>query len=212
MIAASAVEAVIEGLDARSFPYGTPGANRIVAEADAVVAIGTELGESLHYGRGHHWKQGNPDRKWIYIERDPTAIGVNRPIDVPLVGDLRDVVPQLTEALGDMTRPVPGFVAELAETHASDKRVLTESIPSTSKPIHPGRLAIEASKVLPADSVFVRDGGASGMWFSGLVQFTPRDAMWNSNYGAIGPGLPYAVGAQLATGKDRRGGGVTGDR
>jgi thiamine pyrophosphate-dependent acetolactate synthase large subunit-like protein len=49
------------------------------------------------------------------------------------------------------------------------------------------------------------------MWFSGLVQFTPRDAMWNSNYGAIGPGLPYAVGAQLAVGDTRRVVLVTGD-
>ena len=211
VIASAAVEAVIEGLDDRSFPYGTPAANRIVAEADAVIAIGTELGESLHYGRGHHWKQGNPERKWIYIERDPTAMGVNRPIDVPLVGDLRDVVPQLTEALSAADRAVPTLVSELAKQHADDKRVLTASIPATSQPIHPGRLAIEASKALPADSIFVRDGGASGMWFSGLVQFTPRDAMWNSNYGAIGPGLPYAVGAQLAVGDKRRVVLVTGD-
>lgn len=211
VIASSAVESVIEGLDDRSFPYGTPAANRIVAEADAVVAIGTEIGESLHYGRGHHWKQGNPDRKWIYIERDPTAMGVNRPIDVPLVGDLRDVVPQLTEALGDLARDVPAFVGDLAKTRDDDKVALTASIPAISQPIHPGRLGIEASKALPADSVFVRDGGASGMWFAGLVQFTPRDGMWNSNYGAVGPGLPYAVGAQLAVGKDRRVVLVTGD-
>ena len=43
-------------------------------------------------------------RKWIYVEQDPTAIGVNRPIDVPLVGDLRGVVPQLVAALKDDAR------------------------------------------------------------------------------------------------------------
>ncbi len=175
------------------------------------MAIGTEIGESLHYGRGHHWKQGHADRKWIYIERDPTAMGVNRPIDVPLVGDLRDIVPQLTEALGGMARNPSALVGEMAREHAQARQVLTASIPATSQPIHPGRLAIEASKALPVDSIFVRDGGASGMWFSGLVQFTPRDAMWNSNYGAVGPGLPYAVGAQLAVGDKRRVVLVTGD-
>ena len=86
---------VIEGMDDRTFPYGTPVGNTIVGESDVVVAIGTELGEPLHYGRGHHWKTGQDGRKWIYIENDPTAIGVNRPIDVPLVGDLRAIVPQL---------------------------------------------------------------------------------------------------------------------
>ena len=49
------------------------------------------------------------------------------------------------------------------------------------------------------------------MYFGALLQITPRDAMWNSNYGAIGPGLPYAVGAQLAVGNARRVILLTGD-
>lgn len=211
IIASSAVEAVIEGMDDRSFPYGSSGATKLVGESDVVVAIGTELGESFHYGRGHHWKGGDATRKWIYVERDPTAIGVNRPIDVPLVGDLRDIVPQLTDALGGFSRALPSQVSDLAKAHAAEKEALAASISTVSQPIHPGRMAIESTRVLPTDSVFVRDGGASGMWFSGLVQFTPRDAMWNSNYGAVGPGLPYAVGAQLAVGAERRVVLVTGD-
>ncbi|MEW9856346.1 thiamine pyrophosphate-binding protein [Novosphingobium sp. M1R2S20] len=211
IITTPAVEAIIEGTDDFTFPYGSAGASRLAGEADAVVAIGTELGENLHYGRGHHWSKGKPDRKWIYIERDPTAIGVNRPIDVPLVGDLRDIVPQLTEALGAGERALPPLVADLARSHVADKVELTRSISDASQPIHPGRLAIEASRVLPPDTVWVRDGGASGMWFAGLIQYAPRDAMWNSNYGAIGPGLPYAVGAQLAVGDSRRVALVTGD-
>ncbi|GGC09686.1 acetolactate synthase large subunit [Novosphingobium endophyticum] len=211
IVYSSAVEAVIAGMDDRSFPYGSLSANEIVGNADAVVAIGTELGETLHYGRGHHWSKGCTDRKWIYIERDPTAIGVNRPIDVPLVGDLRDIVPQLAKTLPDTSRALPPRVGELAKAHAEEKRKLTASISTASQPMHPGRLAIEATKVLPEDVVLVRDGGASSMWFSGLLQCVPRDAMWNSNYGAVGPGLPYAVGAQLAVGDKRRVVLVTGD-
>jgi thiamine pyrophosphate-dependent acetolactate synthase large subunit-like protein len=210
IIATTAVEAVLAGMDERSFPYGSEAAAEAVARADVVVAIGTEIGEAMHYGRGRHWAQGKTDRKWIYIERDPTAIGVNRPIDVPLVGDLKAVVPQLTRALGDLKRSLPAEVAAWAKAHAAQKQALTESVPMTS-PIHSGRLAIEATKVLPDDYVLVRDGGASSMWFSALLQKTPRDAMWNSNYGAIGPGLPYAVGAQIAAGDKRRVVLLTGD-
>jgi thiamine pyrophosphate-dependent acetolactate synthase large subunit-like protein len=206
-----AVEAVLEGMDDRSFPYGSAAASEAVAEADVVVAIGTEIGEPLHYGRGRHWTKGNPQRKWIYIERDPTAIGVNRPIDVPLVGDLRDIVPQLIEALGSLKRDLPSDVAGWVKAYADEKSKQAAAVPTTSLPIHPGRLAIEATRVVPKDAVFVRDGGASSMWFSALRQYTPRDAMWNSNYGAVGPGLPYAVGAQLAVGNARRVVLVTGD-
>jgi thiamine pyrophosphate-dependent acetolactate synthase large subunit-like protein len=211
IVCSNAIEAVIEGMDERSFPYGSTASTEAVARADVVVAIGTELGEPLHYGRGRHWTKGNTERKWIYVERDPTAIGVNRPIDVPLVGDLRDIVPQLTQALGGGERALPAEVADWARQHAAEKEALTRSIPATSLPIHPGRLAIEATRVLPPEAVLVRDGGASSMWFAGLLQYTPRDALWNSNYGAVGPGLPYAVGAQLAVGKARPVVLLTGD-
>lgn len=202
---------VIEGMDDRTFPYGTPVANAIVADADAVVAIGTELGEPLHYGRGHHWSKGRTDRTWIYIENDPTAIGVNRPIDIPLVGDLRAVVPQLTAAVkGRIDRrcaELPGWAAE--HSRLLDEELAT--VPTTSTPIHPARLAVEATRVLPKDAVIVRDGGASSLFFTQFLQMRPRDFFWNQNYGSIGPGLPYAVGAQVAVGDARRVVLLTGD-
>ena len=86
-------------------PYASPAANCAIEEADVVLAIGTEIGEPLHYGSGRHWNAGNRDRKWIYVERDVSAFGVNRAIDVPLVGDLRDVVPQLQAVLDSKLIP-----------------------------------------------------------------------------------------------------------
>lgn len=209
ILATNAVEAVLEGFDDRSWPYGSDGAIEAVRNADVVLAIGTELGEAVHYGRGNHWKNGKTDRKWIYIERDPTAIGVNRPIDVPLVGDIRGVLPQLNKALGGLNRPLSPQIAEWNQLTIKAKEELAAPVPST-EPIHTGRLAIEATKKFPENYILVRDGGASSMWFNGLLQVNPRDAMWNSNYGAIGPGLPYAIGAQIAA-PDRRVVLVTGD-
>jgi acetolactate synthase I/II/III large subunit len=211
VIQTTAVEAVIDGLDERTFPYGSEVANEVVDKADVVVAIGTEIGEPMHYGRGRHWARGDAGRKWIYIERDPTAIGVNRPIDVPLVGNLTDIVPQLTDALGSSQRDLPADLPKWTAAHEKARQDLFASASSASSPIHTARLTIEATKVLPKDAVVVRDGGASTMWFSAFMQFPPRDAMWNSNYGAIGPGLPYALGAQIGVGDSRRVVLLTGD-
>ncbi len=211
IISTTSVEAVLQGMENRTFPYGSQTAAAIVAGSDAVVAIGTEIGEAMHYGRGRHWSKGNTDRKWIYIERDPTAIGVNRPIDVPLVGDLRDIVPQLTRALVQLTRGLPAGLPDWTRAYAAERQQVVDSVPETSVPIHTGRLAIEATRVLPEDCVIVRDGGSSSMWFAAALQLRPRDAMWNSNYGAVGPGLPYAIGAQLAVGNSRRVVLLTGD-
>ena len=211
ILLSNSVEAVLPGMEDRTFPYSSTAGAQIASQSDVVLAIGTELGEPLNYGRGHSWKEGDADRKWIYVERDPTAIGVNRPIDAPLVGDLRDVVPQLNEALGGLKRNLSGDLSRWTKIRDDAKRALEASIPATSQPIHTGRLAIEATRVLPKDSILVRDGGASSMYFSALLQFTPRNAMWNSNWGAVGHGLPMAVGAQLAVKDGRRVVLVTGD-
>ena len=211
ILLSNAVEAILPGLEDRTFAYSSEAGGQIASGSDVVLAIGTELGEALNYGRGHAWKTGDADRKWIYVERDATAIGVNRPIDVPLVGDLKDIVPQLTDALGGLQREAPARLAEWTQIRDDAKRALMDRIPEASQPIHTGRLAIEATKVLPDDTILVRDGGAASMWFSALLQWTPRDAMWSSNWGAIGNGLPMALGAQLAAGDKRRVALLTGD-
>jgi len=211
ILISNAVEAILPGMEDRTFAYSSEAGSQIASGSDVVLAIGTELGEPLNYGRGHAWKTGDADRKWIYVERDATAIGVNRPIDVPLVGDLKDVVPQLTDALGGLQREAPAKLAEWTQIRDGAKQALMDRVPTASQPIHTGRLAIEATKVLPDDTVLVRDGGAASMWFSALLQWTPRDAMWSSNWGAIGNGLPMALGAQLAVGGKRRVALLTGD-
>lgn len=211
ILSTNAVEAVLPGMEDRTFAYSSEAGAKIAAQSDAVLAIGTELGEALNYGRGHAWKDGDASRKWIYVERDALAMGVNRPIDVPLVGDLRDIVPQLTEAMGSFKRDLPAALPEWTRIREGVKQALMDAVPTTSQPIHTGRLAIEATKVLPDDAILVRDGGASSMWFSALLQWTPRDAMWSSNWGAIGNGLPMALGAQLAVGDKKRVVLLTGD-
>lgn len=211
ILVSNAVEAVLPGMEDRTFAYSSKAGTEIAGLSDLVLAIGTELGEALNYGRGHAWTQGDGARKWIYVERDPLAIGVNRPIDVPLVGDLRDIVPQLSERLGGFRRALPAGLGEWTAMRDNAKRALMDRVPAASQPIHPGRLAIEASRVVPEDAVLVRDGGASSMWFSALLQWVPRDAMWSSNWGAIGNGLPMAIGAQLAVGDKRRVVLLTGD-
>lgn len=211
ILQSNAVEAVLPGMEDRTFAYSSEAGGKVASTSDVVLAIGTELGEALNYGRGHSWKEGDADRKWIYVERDGTAIGVNRPIDVPLVGDLIDIIPQLNTALAGVKRTLPVQLPEWTTIRDNAKKALEDTVPTTSQPIHTGRLAIEATKVLPADTILVRDGGAASMWFSALLQWTPRDSMWSSNWGAIGNGLPMALGAQLAVGDKRRVALLTGD-
>jgi acetolactate synthase-1/2/3 large subunit len=192
-------------------PYSVGPAIEAVAEADVVLAVGTAIGEQLHYGIGRHWAKGNADRKWIYIERDPAAVGVNRPIDVPLVGDLRSVLPQLTEEIeaGDPLSPNPKLPVWRKEYEVFSRELIANA-PDTY-PVHPGRMVAEATSVMPEDAVVVRDGGSTALWALFYSARAPRDILWTSKFGHLGVGLPYAIGAQLAVGDSRRVCLVTGD-
>ena len=202
----------ISGLEDRTFPYGfSPAAIDAVVKSDLCLAIGTELGEPVHYGRGRHWVEDEANRTWILIEQDPAAIGVNRPVDVPLVGDLRAIVPQLVDALAESPRAPSGELADWIKQDAARLAELAETAPSGMSPVHPARLIVEATKVFPADGIMVRDGGATTIFGWTYSQAKPHDVIWNQNFGHLGTGLPYAIGASVAEGRKRPLMLITGD-
>jgi thiamine pyrophosphate-dependent acetolactate synthase large subunit-like protein len=207
VIQTSGGKSYIPGLQDRTFPYlFSPAANQAVEESDLCVALGTELGEPMHYGRTQHWAGNDANRKWVYVEQDPTAIGVNRRFDVPLVGDLRGVVPQLVEALRESPRSQSTNLETLVKADAAELTRVAEEAPSGRTPVHPARYVVEATKAFDEfakDGIMVRDGGATVIFQWTYSQTKPRDVIWNQNFGHLGTGLPYAVGASVAEGRKR---------
>ena len=162
----------------------------------------------MHYGRTQHWAANDANRKWVYVEQDPTAIGVNRPIDVPLVGDLRGVVPQLVEALQGHARAPPS--ADLAKLIKAGRRPSLRELAENRADRPHARctrraIVVEATKAFHEleDGIMVRDGGATVIFQWTYSQSKPRDVIWNQNFGHLGTGLPYAVGASVAEGGKR---------
>ncbi|MCG8315779.1 MAG: thiamine pyrophosphate-binding protein [Pseudomonadales bacterium] len=203
---------VIEGMEDRTFAYGFSPAGRAAAdESDLCIAIGTELGEPVHMGIGRHWERNDANRKWIHIERDGLAMNVNRPIDVPLVGDIRDVVPQLLQALKDTPRKASAEFETWKVQQKEWKAELLASVPTGGQPVHPARFIVEATKAIPSHAIYAADGGSVTIFGWTYSQYQPRDLVWNQNTGHLGTGLPYAVGAAIATKGERPVVLVTGD-
>jgi acetolactate synthase I/II/III large subunit len=212
VIQTSGGTAFIEGLEDRTFPYGfSAAAVEAVVKSDLCLAIGTEMGEPVHFGKWRHWAENNANRKWIYVQLDPTAIGVNRPIDVPLVGDLRAIVPQLVEALKGSERSASPELAGWVKKDADQLKELAESAPSGKTPIHTARWVVEATQAFPKNGIMIRDGGATVIFQWTYSQAKPHDVIWNQNFGHLGTGLPYAVGAMVADGGKRPGMLLTSD-
>jgi acetolactate synthase-1/2/3 large subunit len=212
VIQTSGGTAFIEGLEDRTFPYGfSAAAVEAVVKSDLCLAIGTELGEPVHFGKWRHWVENSANRKWIYVQLDPTAIGVNRPIDVPLVGDLRAIVPQLVEALKGAERAATPEFAGWIKKDADQLKELAQSAPSGKTPIHTARFVVEATQAFPKNGIMVRDGGATVIFQWTYSQAKPHDVIWNQNFGHLGTGLPYAIGAMVADGGKRPGMLLTSD-
>jgi thiamine pyrophosphate-dependent acetolactate synthase large subunit-like protein len=105
----------------------------------------------------------------------------------------------------------PAHLDELCKAHAAHRRQLFAAVPQRSRPVHPARFVVEATRVLPDDAVMVRDGGAVNIFTWAYSQLAARDVIWSQNFGHLGTGLPHAIGAQLAVGSARRVVLMTGD-
>jgi acetolactate synthase-1/2/3 large subunit len=170
-------------------------------EADVVLAVGTQLGETVGYLARPQWA-GPQRQELIHLDVDPSHLGVNRPVDLAIVADARAGLAALGReaAARGPARPLP----PAARAHLDGARALREAlttglaeVPGPS--IHPGRLAVEVVERLPEDVIVCLDGGNTGIWAHLALRVRrPRSFLWASHYGHLGTGLPYALGAKAA--------------
>lgn len=180
-----------------TFPWGTPAH----LDSDVVLAVGTALGETMQFLMPPGW--AGPERqRVVHLDADPAQIGVNRAVDVALLGDARVGLQALLtelEARG-APRPPADAAATYAREYADFRSLLVDSYAELDgSPVHPGRLAVEVARFLPDDAIVALDGGDTGLWAHLALTFRrPRSFVWTGHYGHLGTGLPYAMGAKLA--------------
>ena len=189
--------------------------SRIVAnsQSDVVLAIGTRLGELNMWGRPPMW--GEPEnQRLIQIDTEPSHIGLNRPVDVALVGDARVVLAQLIEKVKQLTpqRQATEKIAEFRMVQDQWQAELDEAVADMERePMLTGQILKVCNQVFPEDAIMVMDGGNTTLWCIHYhVPRQQRTNIYSMNYGHLGTGLPYALGAKLAF-PDRPVYCVTGD-
>ena len=179
-------------------PLMSPGGARAALEADVVIAAGTEVSEIVGYGRPPQWREPG-EQRWIQLNVDPASIGVNREVDVALVGDARAGLAALA-ALAPEREP-----ADAAVECAEFERGLLDQLKGELReneacPIHPGRLAVEVADFFPRDGITCFDGGNTALWAFMSHRFhAPRSLLWTGHFGHLGTGLPYAIAAKLVS-------------
>ena len=170
--------------------HGTVYANYATDEADLIIAAGIRFDDRI---------TGNPEKfcpkaKIIHIDIDPAEIEKNKRVDVPIVGDLKNVLTELNKELEQLKHKE--WVDKIKEWKKEYPLVYREV--SQDKLI-PQEVLEELNNILKGDAIIVTDVGQHQMWAAQFITYTNPDTIVTSGgAGTMGFGLPAAIGAQVA--------------
>lgn len=181
--------------------YGKPYANFAVKEADLLIIIGARVGD-----RAVSSPQALERRaKIIHIDVDPAEIGKNLGTTIPLVGDAKAVLGQLTEA-GARASCAP-WLAELAQQRQGFRPDLA---PRAGGGINPRAFFQQLSAAAEPQAITVCDVGQNQSWAAGNLLMRGGRLLTSGGMGTMGYSIPAAIGAKLAA-PDRQVVAICGD-
>lgn len=169
--------------------YGVPdgAAQALLADADVVLAVATELGPTDFWASRPAF--GGP---LVHVDADPVAIGRHVPAQVAVVGDARDALAQLADLLPPADRSGAGRAAGCRD------RLAAEAAP-LGAPFAPWIAALRHA--LPDDGCLAVDS-TSANYYGATPLFEvrrPRGWLNPSGLGTLGYAVPAAIGAAVAT-------------
>ena len=172
--------------------------SKAFAEADVVVAVGTRFNWMVQFGRPPRFAA---DLKVIHVDIDPTQLGHNRAVDVPIAGDARAVLEQLhAEAEGKLDpRRWAAWTGKLRALDAEKSAEVDRAMSSDATPIHPLRLCKEVRDFLRRDAILVVDGQEIlNYGRQAIPTFVAGHRLNSGAFGCMGVGLPFGLGAKVA--------------
>lgn len=168
--------------------HGVKTANEAVSKCDTMILIGARVGDRAVRSPKFLAKT----TKIIHIDVDPAEIGKNIPAHIPLVGDCKHILKELTEKLGSAERA--DWLAELSEVkNTVPKEDETEGY------VNPKMFIRKLSAKLPADTVCVADVGQNQIWTCNNFQFKGGRFLTSGGMGTMGYSVPAAIGAKFAS-------------
>ena len=170
-------------------------------EADVVLVAGARLGEYDGWGMPPAW--GDPARqKTIQIDVDPLSIGLNRPVDVPIVADARAALRALLAAVQAKTparETMPNLARYRELSAATLQGGMAYMTASSGRGVNPGQMVMMVNQFFDRDAVTVLDGGNTVLWGVAFNPILQADSfLYSVQMGYLGTGLPMAIGAKLA--------------
>jgi len=176
--------------------HGTYEANMAMQHCDVLIAIGARFDDRV-IGNPKHFAT-NP-RKIIHIDIDPSSISKRVKVDIPIVGNVKDVLVELLSQL-DAAEQRPNPAVQKWWQQIEDWRGRDCLRYATSDElIKPQSVVEKLWEVTGGDAYVTSDVGQHQMWAAQYYPFDkPRRWINSGGLGTMGVGLPYAMGVQMA--------------
>jgi acetolactate synthase-1/2/3 large subunit len=179
--------------------HGSYAANMAMSGADLLIALGVRFDDRVT-GRLAAFA---PHAKIIHVDIDPAEISKNRNADLPIVGDLKRVLPKLCANISEIRAETGNPERPALKQWWKQVRDWKEEHPlkpvfSTSE-IKPQHLMSEIDRISNGKAIVTTDVGQHQMWAAQLIRYNaPRLWINSGGLGSMGFGLPSAIGAQFA--------------
>ncbi len=176
--------------------HGTYPANMSITNCDLLISVGARFDDRV---------TGKLDEfaslaKIIHIDIDPTSISKNVKVDIPIVGDVKTTLKQMTEILKKEDKGKEGKKKRKEWLDQIAEWKITYPLSYVQKNVIKPQFVVEKiSELTKGEAIVTTEVGQNQMWTAQYYKFTrPRTLLTSGGLGTMGYGFPAAIGAQIA--------------
>ena len=179
--------------------HGTVEANNAMQNCDVLLAVGARFDDRV-IGNPKHFAQN--ERKIIHIDIDPSSISKRVKVDIPIVGDVKDVLTELINMVRETTTRMDGqALAGWWSTIEAWRSKNCLKYDNSNKDVIKPQYVVETlwNMTKDVETYITSDVGQHQMWAAQYYRFDePRRWINSGGLGTMGVGIPYAMGIKLA--------------
>jgi acetolactate synthase I/II/III large subunit len=175
--------------------HGEAWVNKAIQESDLLIALGMRFDDRVT----GNLKTYAPTAKKIHIEIDRAEINKNVHVDVPLIGDLRELLPQLISGVKRVDRS--DWLSAIDDSKRDSAVRDIQSLPDDGH-LYAAHVINELWRETNGEAIIVTDVGQHQMWEAQYFRHEkPRTLITSGGLGTMGFALPAAIGAKFANPK-----------
>ncbi len=177
--------------------HGTAYANFAVSECDLLIAVGARFDDRVTGKLDEFASRA----KVIHIDIDPAEVGKNRAPEVPIVGDVRNVLIDLLRRCQETDTGAPIQTQAWLERINRWREDYPLIVPQYPDSLAPQEVIVELTRQAP-DAYYTTDVGQHQMWSAQFLKNGPRKWISSAGLGTMGFGMPAAMGVKVALPND----------